>query len=141
MIIVKLRPNDDRRDDRVGSHPLSSVGFVDWRITMRPHLWRPSTDLIELEDRYIIRVEVAGMKESDFQISMDQNTLTIRGTRVDSGERKAFHQMEIHFGEFITQVEIPSNIEREKAEAEYIDGFLRIIMPKAQPKQIRISKE
>lgn len=108
---------------------------------MRPHLWRPSTDLIELEDRYIIRVEVAGMKESDFQISMDQNTLTIRGSRGDTGERKAYHQMEIPFGEFITQVEIPSNIDREKAEAEYIDGFLRIIMPKAQPKQIRISKE
>lgn len=108
---------------------------------MRPHLWRPSTDVIELEDRFIIRVEVAGMNEDDFQISMDQNTLTIRGSRADSGDRKAFHQMEIHFGEFITQVEIPSNIERDKAEAEYVDGFLRIIMPKSQPKQIKLSKE
>lgn len=141
MIIVKLRQKNDRQDERVGSHPLSDVGIVDWRITMRPHLWRPSTDVIELEDRFIIRVEVAGMNEDDFQISMDQNTLTIRGSRADSGDRKAFHQMEIHFGEFITQVEIPSNIERDKAEAEYVDGFLRIIMPKSQPKQIKLSKE
>lgn len=108
---------------------------------MRPHIWRPSTDVIELEDRYVIRVEVAGMNESDFQISMDQNTLTVRGTRVDTSERKAFQQMEIQFGEFISQVEIPGNFEQEKAVAEYIDGFLRIILPKAQPKQIKISKE
>lgn len=108
---------------------------------MRPHLWRPSTDVIEIEDRYIIRVEVAGMNEADFSISMDQNILTVRGTRADSGERKAFHQMEIHFGEFITQVELPANIERDQAQAEYIDGFLRISLPKAQPKQIKISKE
>ncbi len=108
---------------------------------MRPHLWRPSTDVIELEDRFIVRVEVAGMSEADFQISMDQNVLTVRGTRNDTAERKAFHQMEIHFGEFITQIEIPNNIEREQAQAEYVDGFLRIVLPKSQPKQIKISKE
>ena len=108
---------------------------------MRPHIWRPSTDVIELEDRFVVRVEVAGMNEADFEISMDQNTLTVRGTRVDTSERTAFQQMEIQFGEFISQVEIPGNIDREKAEAEYIDGFLRIILPKALPKQIKISKE
>lgn len=106
---------------------------------MRPHLWRPATDVFETEDRYIVRVEVAGMNESDFQISIDQNILTISGVRPDTGERRAFHQMEIHYGEFVTQVELPSNIEREKVEAEYQDGFLRVILPKAQPKQVKIS--
>lgn len=141
MIIVNLRPRTTRQDDRIGRHPLAETGFVDWRITMRPHLWRPSTDVLEFDDRFVVRVEVAGMNESDFEISMDKNILTIRGARVDSGERKAFHQMEIHYGEFITQVELSANIDHDRTEAEYLDGFLRIQLPKAQPKQIKISKE
>lgn len=108
---------------------------------MRPHLWRPATDLFEMEDRYVVRVEVAGMSEKDFSISMDENVLSIRGTRPDSGERRAFHQMEIQYGDFITQVELPTNIERDRVEAEYQDGFLRVVLPKAQPKQIRINRE
>ena len=107
---------------------------------MRPHLWRPATDLFEMEDRYVVRVEVAGMNEKDFSISMDQNVLTIRGTRPDSGERRAFHQMEIQYGDFITQVELPTHIERDGVEAEYQDGFLRVILPKAHPKQIQINR-
>lgn len=108
---------------------------------MRPHLWRPSTDVYELEDRYVVRVEIAGMKEADFNINIDQNILTISGARQDTGERRAFHQMEIHYGEFITQFELSNDIEREKVEAEYQDGFLRVILPKAQTQQIKITEE
>lgn len=108
---------------------------------MRPHLWQPLTDVYEMEDRYVVRVEIPGMNESDFQINIDRNVLTISGTRPDISERRAFHQMEIHFGDFASQVELPSNVEHEKIEAEYQNGFLRVILPKAQPKQIKISKE
>lgn len=108
---------------------------------MRPHLWRPSTDLFETEDRYVIRVEIPGMNEADFNISIDQNVLTISGTRPDTNERRAFHQMEIQYGEFTTQVELPNSIERDRVEADYQDGFLRVNLPKSQPKQIKISRE
>lgn len=141
MIIVSFKPGEIRRSNDLASDPYLNNGLIHWRVSMRPHLWRPATDLFELEDRYIVRVEVAGMNEKDFSISMDQNVLTIRGARPDSSERRAFHQMEIQYGEFITQVEIPNNIERDRVEAEYQDGFLRVILPKAQPKQIRINRE
>jgi HSP20 family protein len=112
-----------------------------WRIISRPHAWRPPTDVYETEETLVIRVEVAGMREADFTISLAGRTLTIRGIRQDTSERRAYHQMEIAFGEFTTEVELPYNIISEKVEATYRDGFLRITLPIAQPKHIKVEGE
>lgn len=109
-----------------------------WRIISRPHAWRPPTDVYETDSAIIIRVEVAGMRESDFTISLVERNLTIRGSRQDTTERRAYHQMEIAFGEFNTEVELPYAIISDKVEAVYRDGFLRITLPIAQPKHIKV---
>lgn len=114
--------------------------IVNWRLTARPHAWSPPTDVYEHEDKLIVRVEIAGMKESDFSISLDQNILTIRGVRPDVTERRAYHQMEINFGEFVTAVEINIPIDMEKVAAQYQNGFLWVTLPKAQPKHIKINE-
>ena len=113
-----------------------------YRINSRPQSWQPPTDLYETENVYIILVEIAGMQESDFDISIEQNLLNINGVRnTPVDERRAFHQMEIPFGDFLTQIELPAAIEIEKTEANYKNGFLMIILPKEKPKHIEINKE
>jgi HSP20 family molecular chaperone IbpA len=109
-----------------------------WRIISRPHAWRPPTDVYETEESIIIRVEVAGMQEADFTISLVERSLTIRGIRQDSSEKRAYHQMEIPFGEFNTEIELPYAVIADKVEATYRDGFLRISLPIAQPKHIKV---
>ena len=109
-----------------------------WRIYSRAHAWRPPTDVYETDDAIIIRVEVAGMHESDFTISMVGRQLTIRGIRQDTSERRSYHQMEIPFGEFSTELELPYTVIADKVEAIYRDGFLLITLPIAQPKHIRV---
>jgi HSP20 family protein len=128
-------------DERSNSNP----ELVHWRMAMRPHLWRPPTDVYETEDAILIRVEIAGMREQDFNIAMEDRTLTIRGIRYDTSERSgqgtgrgAFHQMEILFGEFSTEVELPAPILTERVEAVYRDGFLQITLPKVRPQQVRV---
>jgi HSP20 family protein len=69
---------------------------------------------------------------------LEQNHLVISGIRQDTPETRAFHRMEIHFGEFSTEIEIPSPIDVEKVTAEYQQGFLRVTLPKAQPRQLII---
>jgi HSP20 family protein len=139
MISFRLMPNPNR----LGSSNSESPSFylVNVRGTNRPRVWRPPTDVYEFEDRVIVRVEIAGMQESDFSINLDQNILTINGVRPDKNERRAYHQMEIPFGEFITEVEIHSPIDSDQVNAEYSDGFLIISLPKIQPRQITINKE
>jgi HSP20 family protein len=112
-----------------------------WRITSRPHAWRPPTDVFEIEGAIIVRVEVAGMRESDFTISLVERNLTIRGIRQDTAERRAYHQMEIAFGEFTSEVELSLPVMTEKVEATYRDGFLRITLPLAQPKHVKVEGE
>jgi HSP20 family protein len=105
---------------------------------MRPHVWRPPTDVYETEDAIVIRVEIAGMREQDFSVALEDRTLTIRGIRSDPTERRAFYQMEIPFGEFSTGVELPAQIVPEGVEAVYRDGFLQITLPKARPQHIQV---
>jgi HSP20 family protein len=81
------------------------------------------------------------MSEGDFSISIDQNILSIAGTRPEIEERRAYYQMEIPFGEFSTEVEIPSPVTIDEVRAEYRDGFLMVTLPKAKPKEIKINKE
>lgn len=109
-----------------------------WRIALRPHVWRPSTDVYETDQAIIVRVEIAGMREEDFNISIEDRSLSIRGVRPDLAERRAFHQMEIPFGEFGVELDLPVPILHDQIEAVYRDGFLQIVLPKARPHSVRV---
>ncbi len=109
-----------------------------WGLTNRSHVWRPPTDVYEVEEAVIVRVEIAGMREDDFSIALSDRNLVIRGFRSDVAERRAYHQMEIFFGEFVSEVELPCPVVADQATAEYRMGFLRLVLPKVKPKVIRI---
>jgi HSP20 family protein len=135
MLSIVLQPVQ-RRNPQMPDNP--DFGIVNLRVSSRQHAWRPPTDMYEREDSLVVRVEIAGMKEEDFIIHLDQNQLVIRGTRSDVNERRAYHQMEINFGEFMTGVELPTPIDAENVRAEYQNGFLWVFLPKAQPRIIKI---
>lgn len=109
-----------------------------WQMRMQPHIWSPPTDLFENDRNYVIRVEVAGMRHQDFSVVLDNNLLTISGSRPDTPERRAYHQMEVRFGEFSTTVAVPGPVNVETSTAEYEDGFLVVTLPKAAPSKINI---
>jgi HSP20 family protein len=117
-----------------------SEGSSRWRNGVRSPIWRPATDLYETTDSIIVRVEIAGMREEDFSISLTGNQLSVRGNRPDIQERRAYHQMEIFFGEFITEVELPGPVVADEVSAEYVAGFLRLVFPKEKPTKIIITK-
>jgi HSP20 family protein len=111
---------------------------VYWRLASRAPAWRPPTDVYEMEDAIIVRVEIAGMRDDDFIIELDGRSLTIRGTRLDVSERRAYHQMEIRFGEFSSEVELPVPIIAAEVAAEYSNGLLRVVLPKARARKIHV---
>lgn len=120
--------------------PLPESGISGWRLTIRPPAWHPPTDVYETEDMVVVRVEIAGMREDDFMVELDGRFLQVRGSRLDQPERRAFHQMEIHFGEFIIEIEIPVEISASDVIANYSNGFLKILLPKSRPRQISIQE-
>ncbi len=110
---------------------------VGWRM-IRPHVWSPPTDVYETDEAYIVRVEIAGMRDEDFDVSFANDILFISGSRSDPLERRAYHQMEIQFGKFAIAVGIPVPVELDQAGAEYRDGFLAVTLPK---KKLNPSRE
>ncbi|GAB4480615.1 MAG: hypothetical protein Kow00124_27540 [Anaerolineae bacterium] len=99
------------------------------------HAWRPPTDVIEDEGRLYVIVEIAGMREADFTITLAGQRLIITGSRpvqrhLRSEMRLAFHQLEINYGEFRTEVMLPWAVDEDEVTADYEDGFLMIVLPR-----------
>jgi len=102
-----------------------------WLLVRRHQLWSPPTDVYETDKCVVVKVEIAGMRREDFHVVLSGHTLTISGTRRDPAAKLGYHQMEIRYGEFASQVHIPGSIVQERIEASYENGFLSVILPRA----------
>jgi HSP20 family protein len=133
--MITVKPKSDR-GAVVAERRRMLVETIGWQVRVQHHVWTPPTDLFETQTAYVVRVEVAGMREQDFSIALEQNYLTISGTRTEPHERRAYHQMEVRFGEFSTVLALPGAVKVKTCRAEYEDGFLTVTLPKANPGQI-----
>jgi HSP20 family protein len=116
----------------------SGARAIGWQVSVHSYAWSPPTDVYETEASFVVRVEAAGLRESDFTINVEDNFLVISGVRSESPEWRAYRQMEIRFGEFSTAVELPPGVDVSKADADYKDGFLNVILPKLKPTNVTI---
>jgi HSP20 family protein len=114
---------------------------VGWQVQVRAGIWSPPTDVYETDNGYVVRVEIAGMREADFEITVEDGFLMISGSRPDVPERRAYQQMEIRFGKFETIVGIPGPVDLDASRADYSEGFLTVTLPKAKPNQVQIKDE
>lgn len=106
----------------------------------QPKAWHPPTDVYETRHAIVVKVEIAGMPEKDIDVVLQDKTLTIGGERQDSGAKLRYQQMEIQYGCFETQVDLPGPVDAEGIEATYWNGFLVVRLPKAQSRQVSIKQ-
>jgi HSP20 family protein len=92
----------------------------------------------ETDDCVVVKVEIAGMDQSHFSISLDANRLVISGVRHDPAAKLGYQQMEILYGHFETEVHLPRAIDEDGIEATYDNGFLIVRLPKAQPRHVPV---
>lgn len=95
--------------------------------------WVPNTDVYVAEDMLVIKVELAGMRKEDLELTVDGNRLTITGHRPDGcrAPKCKFLVMEIDYGSFQSVIELPTGYDLGRAKAAYQNGFLRIDVPQA----------
>jgi HSP20 family protein len=111
-------------------------GMFNLRVSYQTNYYHPPVDVIETENNFLVRIEIAGVNEKDFSIKFDKNALLISGIRQDPLKNNSFHQMEISFGEFEIKIHLPQQIDRDSIKAEYTNGFLEIKLTKAVPHEI-----
>lgn len=110
-----------------------------WVIVHHTTVWHPPTDVYEQDGRLIVIVEVAGMRDGDFNVMLQGQQLTISGMRQrDAATDCAYHQLEIRFGEFRAEVSLPWPVVRDGVTATYQDGFLRVELPRAPKQKVQI---
>ena len=93
--------------------------------------WAPNTDVYVAEDGLVIKVELAGMRREDLELTIEGNRLRISGQRPDGcrAPKCKFLVMEINYGAFESVIELPAGYDMAKAKAGYQNGFLRIDVP------------
>ncbi len=106
--------------------------------------WLPAVEMFEKEDKFVVKAELPGMKHEDVDISVTDDTLTIKGDKRSEKEVKEedYYFSERSFGSFLRSIALPSNVDAEKIEASFDDGVLEIDLPKVpevKPKKITVS--
>jgi HSP20 family protein len=103
--------------------------------------WVPNTDVYRTDNGLVIKVEMAGMRSNDLEITMEGRRLRITGNRPDGcrAPKCSFLVMEINYGPFESVLELPSGYDLSQAKAAYLNGFLRIDVPLAQS-QVKTTK-
>ncbi len=116
-----------------------SVGNQRWVAARQHQAWHPPTDVYETDDCVVVKVEIAGMEDKDFGISLDGKRLTISGVRRDPAPKLGYQQMEILYGSFEAHVHLTRAIEEDKIEATYQSGFLYVYLPKVKPRTVPVT--
>jgi HSP20 family protein len=124
-----------KRMDRLFNNMIPTIGLVAVR---QQRNWRPPTDVYETEESMIVKVEIAGMSEQDFLVSLSNRTLVISGVRRDPECKLSYQQLEIPYGQFSTEVFLPYAVDRDEIRATYENGFLTVVLPKAKAHQVQV---
>ena len=106
-------------------------------------LWAPSVDIAEDKESVKITAELAGMKQNEVKINVENGVLTLKGERRFSDETKKenYCRVERSYGAFSRAFTLPPTVDAEKIKATMKDGLLEILVPKkeeAKPKEIQI---
>ena len=97
-------------------------------------LWCPAADVYRTADGWIVKVDLAGIKPSDVEVTVDGDVLRVSGSRRDGtcGEGVSHYQLEITYSRFEKMIQFPRSIEHVKVERDYSDGLLTLRLREEQ---------
>jgi len=106
----------------------------------------PPVDVYEDAHNITLKIEVPGIDETDIDVSIENNTLTVRGQRTFEKDEKEenYQRVERSYGTFTRSFTLPNTVETEQVSAHYDKGVLKVRMAKkaeAKPKQIKVNVE
>jgi HSP20 family protein len=101
--------------------------------------WNPSVDIYENKDQIVLEAELPGMKQDDFELTVENNVITLRGERQFEKKEDSdnYHRVERSYGSFTRSFTLPQTVSAEGATAEYNNGVLRVTLPKREETKAR----
>lgn len=132
-----------RNLDELARHMSSSVRFPLEPVWRRSTIF-PALNVTKEGSSYIVSAEIPGMNQEDLEISVEGDTLSLKGERKPDqlGEGVSFHRRERASGSFQRSITLPGRVDPDEVKATYADGVLTITLPMekaALPKQIAVT--
>jgi len=127
--------------DLFGWDPFREMAPFAWDERMAGYV--PQFEVKETKDAYIFKADLPGIKESDLDISLTGNRLTVSGKREQEEKREdeTYYAFERSYGVFTRSFTLPEGVDTENCTADLKDGVLTILVnkkPEAQPKRISL---
>lgn len=134
FVVRRTRPRDPMRVQQEMEEVFRAL--MPGRPSVAPghgSLWRPPIEVYETDDALVVCAEIAGMNEEHLRVVVDGDVLMLRGERPDARqhERRSYHEARIPYGAFGVDIFVPFPVDADRTAAEYNNGFLRIVLPRA----------
>ena len=100
-------------------------------------------DVSENDNEFLVKASLPGVKPEDIDITLNNNTLTIKGESKSDEEKEGehYHMRERRFGTFSRSISLPNSVKADDISANYEDGILTLRLPKAEeakPRRIEV---
>ena len=104
--------------------------------------WAPNTDVYATDTGLVVKVELAGMRSENLEITVEGSRLRVSGNRPDGcrAPKCSFLVMAINYGPFECVLELPQGFDLNQAKAAYLNGFLRIDVPRSPAPNSKTTK-
>jgi HSP20 family protein len=99
--------------------------------------WVPAVDLVEADDRYVLKADLPGLTAEDVTIEVTDDVLTVSGERhgETSEKRDGYVRLERHSGAFRRSVRLPEGVDAERVAASFEHGVLEVSIPKPEARK------
>ena len=99
----------------------------------------PAMDVYETNDAVMVETPLAGVKPEDVRVSVEKGVLTLQGesSKEHEVDEKNYYRKEVRSGSFFRQVALPAPVKEDSVTAEFEDGVLKIMCPKAGPTEAK----
>ena len=96
-----------------------------------PRVWSPELEILERDNKFLVRVDLPGLKKEDVKIEVTHDELTIEGERklAKEEQEEGFYRTERTYGTFFRRIPVPEHVRAEAAVATFKDGVVQIEMP------------
>ncbi|HTS89334.1 MAG TPA: Hsp20/alpha crystallin family protein [Gemmatimonadales bacterium] len=143
MAIMLRNTADVRRFNRMLDAAFQGWPFGGDSPDLVTSAWVPPTDIFEDADGIKIAIELPGLKAEDVKLTIENDTLTIRGEKRQQAEEKTtkVHRYERSYGVFERSFTLPNTVDGDRVAAKFESGVLTVTLPKAErakPKEITV---
>mgnify|MGYP000459955329 CR=1 FL=1 len=96
--------------------------------------WAPAVDVYDRGDSLVVKAELPGVDKDEVDITLSEDALTIRGeTRRDEEvKERDYYRRERVYGSFVRTIPLPVAVEQEGVKANFKNGVLEVVLPKAK---------